>query len=57
MLNKKNKKVEKIIIDNMLNELKHLDWFYSVKPEAFNRTIDNMLEEIQELKRLYKIKE
>ena len=57
MSNKKNKKVEKIIIDNMLNELKHLDWFYSVKPEAFNRTIDNMLEEIQELKQLYKIKE
>ena len=56
MLNKKKKKVEKIIIDNMKNELKHLNWFFGVKPEAFNRTIDNMLEEVSELRKLHKVK-
>jgi len=47
--------VKKIILNNMHNEIKHLDWFFIKKPEAFNRTIDNMLEEISELRKLYKV--
>ncbi len=54
MLNKEEKKVEKIITNNMKEELKHLDWFFGIKPKAFNRTIDNMLEEIHTLRELYK---
>lgn len=47
-------KTKKIILGNMKEELKHLDWFFIDKPEAFNRTIDNMLKEIDELRKLYK---
>ena len=56
MLNKEEKKVEKIIVNNMKNELKHLDWFFGVKPKAFNKTLDNMFLELGELKELYKVK-
>ena len=55
MLNKEDKKIEKIITDNLHNEIKHLDWFFGVKPKAFNRTIDNMIEEIDTLRKLYKV--
>jgi len=53
-LSKESKKVAKIITNNMHNEIKHLNWFFGVKPDAFNRTINNMLEEINELRELYK---
>jgi len=58
MLNKEiivtKEDVKKVILNNMYNELKHLEWFFGVKPKAFNRTIDNILEEISELRKLHK---
>ena len=47
--------VKKIILNNMHQEVKHLDWFFIKKPKAFNRTIDNMLEELSELRKLYNV--
>ena len=46
--------IKKSIFDNMHNEIKHLEWFFGVKPKAFSRTIDNMIEEISILRKLYK---
>jgi len=56
MLNKEiivtKEDVKKVILNNMYNELKHLDWFFL--NEAFERTIDNILEEITSLRKLIK---
>jgi len=58
MLNKEiivtKEDVKKVILNNMYNELKHLDWFFLKNPEAFERTIDNILEEITSLRKLIK---
>jgi len=49
---KLDKKVKEIMLNNMLNEIKHLNWaFHERKTEAFERTLANIVEEIFILKK------
>jgi len=43
--------IKNIILDNMINELKHINWFSMYnKKEAIKKVLANILEEIEVLK-------